>query len=64
MAKSSTHSVVLDTSIIAKSILEPPKYLSPKIYKRGVETRKKIHIVLGIPDAQNYVIYFSSSRHR
>ncbi len=58
MARSSTASVVLDTSIVVKSILRPPRHLPPQVYKREVETRGKIHVILEILESRGYTIYF------
>ncbi len=58
MARSSTASVVLDTSIVVKSILRPPRHLPPHIYRREVETRRKIHVILEILEKQGYAVYF------
>jgi len=35
-------SAVLDTSVVVKSILELPRSLPLKVYRREVETRRKI----------------------
>ena len=58
MTRSSTDSVVLDTTVIVKSILKPPKHLPPHIYRREVETRRKIHALLEILESQGYTVYF------
>ena len=58
MTRSSTGSVVLDTTIIVKSVLKPPAHLPPDIYKREVETREKIHAILEILERQGYTVYF------
>ena len=58
MARSSTVSIVLDTSIVAKSVLKPPRHLPARVYEREVETRRKIHAVLEIIENRGYVVYF------
>ena len=58
VVETSTNSVVLDTSVVAKSILEPPKNLPPNAYKREVETRRKIHVILEILESRGYTVYF------
>lgn len=58
MAGSSTTSVVLDTSIVAKSILKPPRHLPSHILERETETRRKIHAILEILEAHSYTVYF------
>ena len=58
MAKSSTGNIVLDTSVVVKSILEPPKHLPSRIYRREVETRRKIHVALDLLRKHDYAIYF------
>jgi len=30
----------------------------PKVYKREVETRRKIHVILEILESQGYTVYF------
>jgi len=57
VARNSTGSVVLDTSVIVKSILKPPRHLPPHVYKREVETRRKIHAILEILESQGYTVY-------
>lgn len=58
MTETSMDNTVLDTSIVVKSILEPPRTLPLKVYKREVETRKKIHVILEILEARGYTVYF------
>ena len=58
MTEASTASVVLDTSIVAKSILQPPRHLPLELYRREVETRRKIHVILGILESWGYRVYF------
>ncbi|MEB3817080.1 MAG: hypothetical protein LRS46_03985 [Desulfurococcales archaeon] len=58
MERSSTGSVVLDTSVIVKSILKPPRHLPHHVYEREVETRRKIHVILEILESQGYTVYF------
>jgi len=58
VVETSTNSVVLDTSIVVKSVLEPPRSLPPKVYKREVETRRKIHVILEILESRGYTVYF------
>jgi len=56
--RSSTVSVVLDTSVVAKSILEPPRSLPPHVYRREAETRGKIRVILEILEDRGYTVYF------
>ena len=59
MARGSTsNSVVLDTSVIVKSILKPPRHLPRHVYRREVETRRKIHAILEILESRGYTVYF------
>ena len=58
MTRGSTNNAVLDTSVIVKSILKPPKHLPPHIYKRLVETCRKIHVILWILESEGYTVYF------
>jgi len=58
VVETSTNSAVLDTSIVVKSVLEPPRILPPKVYKREVETRRKIRVILEILEARGYTVYF------
>ena len=58
MARSSTTSLVLDTSIVAKSILKPPRHLPRHIYEREAETRRKINAILEILESHGYTVYF------
>ncbi|RLF34720.1 MAG: nuclease [Thermoplasmata archaeon] len=51
-------SIVLDTSVVVKSVLEPPKSLPLNVYKREVGTRRKIHVILEILEARGYTVYF------
>lgn len=37
---------VLDTSVIVKSIFDPPKSLSNEIYKRELETHEKCKVII------------------
>jgi hypothetical protein len=48
VAGSYTDSVVLDTSVVAKSILAPPRYLRRGIYEREIRTREKVRVILHI----------------
>ena len=52
------NSVVLDTSVIVKSVLKPPMHLPPHVYRREVETRGKIHAILEILESRGYIVYF------
>ena len=58
MARNYTGKVVLDTSVVAKSILAPPKYLQRDIYEREMETRQKIHVILGLLEKMSYKVFF------
>ncbi|MCE4619397.1 MAG: type II toxin-antitoxin system VapC family toxin [Desulfurococcales archaeon] len=58
MTKSSMGSVVLDTTVIVKSILKPPRHLPPHVYRREVETQKKIHDILEVLESQGHTVYF------
>ena len=58
MEETSTNNAVLDTSIVAKSILEPPKNLPSEVYKREIDTREKIRTILEILESQDYTVYF------
>ena len=55
---STSSSVVLDTSVIVKSILKPSMHLPRHVYRREVETRRKIHAILEILESQSYAVYF------
>ncbi|UXD21748.1 nucleotide-binding protein [Ignicoccus pacificus DSM 13166] len=50
--------VVLDTSVVAKSVLAPPRYLERDIYKREIETRQKIRVILSLLEKMNYKVFF------
>ena len=54
----STRSVVLDTSVVAKSLTEPQWSLPPGVYRREVETREKIRLVLRLLAEKDYIVYF------
>ena len=58
MARSYTGRVVLDTSVVAKSILAPPKHLQRDIYERERETRQKINVILGLLEKMSYKVFF------
>ncbi len=58
MARNYTGKVVLDTSVVAKSILAPPKYLQRDIYEREMETRQKIRVILGLLEKMSYKVFF------
>lgn len=58
MARSYTDSVVLDTSVVAKSILAPPRYLRRDIYEREIKTRDKIRVILHLLEERSYKVFF------
>ena len=58
MARSYTGRVVLDTSVVAKSILAPPRYLQADIYEREMETRRKIRVILGLLEKMSSKVFF------
>lgn len=58
MARSYTDSVVLDTSVVAKSILVPPRYLRRDIYEREIRTRDEIRVILRLLEERNYKVFF------
>ena len=58
MVEASTNSVVHDTSVVVKSVLEPSRILPPSVYEREVETRRKINVILEILEARGYTVYF------
>ncbi len=49
--------VVLDTSVIIKSIFKPPKSLSDKIYKRELGTHEKCRVLIKELEERNAEIY-------
>ena len=57
VARSSTAGVVLDTSIVAGSVLKPPSN-PPHVYKREVGAHGKIHAVLETLEDQAHTVYF------
>ncbi len=58
MARNYMDKVVLDTSVVAKSILAPPKYLQKDVYEREIETRQKIRVILGLLEKMSYKVFF------
>ncbi len=54
----STRSVVLDTSVVAKSLTDPHPGLPPDVYRRETETREKIRLVLRLLAEKDYIVYF------
>ena len=54
-------SIVLDTSVIAKFFTSPPRSLQPAIYKREVETRKKIDLIMEIIEKCDFIVYYPRS---
>ncbi len=58
MTRNYTNSVVLDTSVVAKSILAPPRYLRKDIYEREIKTREKIRVILRLLEERNYKVFF------
>ena len=58
MTGSSMDSVVLDTTVVVKSVLKPPRHLPPHVYRREVETRRKIHAILEVLESRGYTVYF------
>ena len=61
MAGNSTISVVLDTSVVAKSVLAPPMYLSRNVYERELKTRGKIRVILDVLRERNFKVFFPKS---
>ncbi|MEM0027149.1 MAG: type II toxin-antitoxin system VapC family toxin [Ignisphaera sp.] len=61
MTENSTDSVVLDTSVVVKSILAPPRYLQRDIYEREIRTREKIHVILSLLEEKNLKVFFPRS---
>ncbi len=58
VARNSINSVVLDTSIVAKSVLTLPRHLPRDICNREVIMRKKIHTLLDILGKRNVKVFF------
>jgi predicted DNA-binding protein (UPF0278 family) len=54
-------SVVLDTTILAKLLIEPPRNLEPATYQRELETRKKIEAIMDAIEKCNIIVYFPRS---
>ena len=50
--------VVLDTSIVAKSIMAPPRYLPKDIYEREIKTREKIRVILSLLENSGSKVFF------
>ncbi len=61
MAKPRFTSIVIDISVIAKFFTSPPRNLQPAIYKREVETRKKIDLIMKIIEACDFIAYYPRS---
>ena len=58
MVRSFTSKVVLDTSVVAKSIMAPPRYLQRDIYEREMETRRKIRVILSLLEEMGSKVFF------
>ncbi len=58
MVRSFTSKVVLDTSIVAKSIMAPPRYLPKDIYERETKTREKIRVILSLLEKSSSKVFF------
>jgi predicted nucleic acid-binding protein len=50
--------VVLDTSVIIKSLLKPPKHLPRHIYERELETHRKCKAIMKQLKEKDYLVYF------
>ena len=61
MTGNSTDSVVLDTSVVVKSILAPPRYLQRDVYEREIRTHEKIHVILSLLEEKNLKVFFPRS---
>ena len=61
MTGNSTTNIVLDTSVVAKSITTPPKHLPKNIYERELETRGKIHVILDILRENSFKVFYPKS---
>ena len=49
--------VVLDTSVIVKSILAPRKSLPKDVYEREIETHKKCRKLIKLLDSRDFEVY-------
>ena len=56
--KSTTSSVVLDTSVVAKGLLAPPRHLRRDVYERELETRRKIRVILRLLEEAGVKVFF------
>jgi len=56
--ETSTNRAVLDTSVVAKSILAPPRHLPKDIYDREMETRRKIRVILDLLEGNGWEVLF------
>ena len=54
-------SVVIDTSVIAKFLTEPPSSLPPRVYGREMRTREKIGLIMRIVKECGYIVYYPRS---
>ena len=57
-AQKETASVVLDTTVIVKSLLKPAKYLPRSIYDRELSTHKKCRTIMRLLKKKSYLVYF------
>ena len=51
-------SIVLDTTVIIKSLLKPAKHLPRNIYDRELSTHKKCRTIMRLLKKKRYLVYF------
>ncbi len=54
-------SIVVDTSVVAKYFTSPPRSLKPLIYKREMDTRSKIELIIEIIELCGFIVYYPRS---
>ena len=53
-----TASIVLDTTVIVKSLLKPAKCLPRNVYDRELSTHKKCRTIMRLLKKKSYLVYF------
>ena len=57
VVRSFTSKAALNTSIVAESIMAPPRYLPKDIYEREMKTREKIRVILTLPEKSSFKMF-------
>ncbi len=53
-----TVNVVLDTTVVVKSLLKPAKHLPYSIYERELSTHRKCKVIMSLLKKKTYPVYF------